>query len=377
VSKRQHAILWEASGAAGDLGTLLPLALGAIAVGGLAPQPVFAGFALSYLLVAVVYRLPVPVQPMKAVTALMLTSSLAPGSVATAGVMLGTVLLLLGATGLIDRLGRLVPQSVLTGLQLGLGISLALVALRLMAPTPLAAGLGLVVLAGLLIAGRLPAALVFLPFSVAAGWLLGLPGISVPEGTGAWTLPALPTAEVLGDAATGLVLPQLALTLTNAVILTALVARDRFGEDAARVTPRRLCLTTGVLNLLLAPFGALPMCHGAGGLAAHWRFGARTWAAPAMLGAALLGLALVPGAGLATLGLIPVAALGAMLFVAAVELGASRRLLDCLPSCRPVIGITALVTLLVDPFAGLLAGTLAEAVRKAVVARLAAADRPR
>ena len=58
--------LREISGALGDLGTLLPLMLGTIAIVGLSPIPVVLGFALSYIATALLYRLPIPVQPMQA-----------------------------------------------------------------------------------------------------------------------------------------------------------------------------------------------------------------------------------------------------------------------------------------------------------------------
>jgi MFS superfamily sulfate permease-like transporter len=164
------------------------------------------------------------------------------------------------------------------------------------------------------------------------------------------------------------VLPQLSLTLTNAVVLTALIAGDYFGERAAHVTPARLSITSGLANLLLTPFGALPMCHGAGGLAAHYRFGARSGTAPLVLGLALLAFALLPGGlGLATLAAIPAAGLGALLLMASGELALSKRLFDCKPSCWPVIAVTAGVTVWADPFWGLLAGSCAELVRLATI----------
>jgi hypothetical protein len=350
--------LREASGALGDLGTLLPLMLGAIAVGGLSAQPVLAGFAVFYAATALVYRLPVPVQPMKAIAALLLVGGATPASVALAGAIIGGVLILLALTGWAARLARLVPQSVLAGLQLGLGIALGLVAIKLMGSAPLAGVLSLACVAALLFAG-LPAALLFLAAALPVGLALDLPGIAL----------AVPGETALAATVQQLVLPQLSLTLTNAILLTALVAKDCWGEAARDVTPKRLALTSGIANLCLAPFGALPMCHGAGGVTAHHRFGARTGAAPLMLAAALLAVALVPGAP-DLLARIPAAALGALLMIAAVDLAAQKRIVDCKPSCRPVIAVTALATVVVDPFIGLVAGTAAEAIRVAVVRRL-------
>lgn len=371
--------LREVSGALGDLGTLLPLMLGAVAVAGLAPMPVLLGFAVFYIATALYYRLPIPVQPMKAVAAVVLTAQVGGAELVASGVLLGIGLLVLGLTGWIDRLARLVPQSVLAGLQLGLGGAMALLSLELMASAPLLGAIVLAVLLGLLLVPALPAALFGLATAILLAPLFAAPAIDVAAFAPAvFQLAHLPGLAEVEDAVTRLVLPQLSLTLTNAVLLTALLAGDYFGPRAARVTPRRLSISSGLANLLLTPLGALPMCHGAGGLAAHYRFGARSGLAPLLLGAALLILALLPGgAGAALLAAIPMAGLGAMLLVAAGELALTRRLFDCRPSCWPVIAVTAGVVLWVDPFWGLLAGSAAELLRMAVVRRLYARREPR
>lgn len=362
----------EVSGALGDLGTLLPLMLGSIAVAGLAPLPVLAGFGVFYIATAVHYRLPIPVQPMKAVVAVLLTTGMSAESVAAAGVIIGAILLLLGVTGWITRLARLVPQSVLAGLQFGLGVSLALVSVGLMATSPAIAAVTLVLLLVAMRLPRVPAALIALVVAVLLAPLLGAPGMGLGVTSQAsFSLPSWPSLPELERTFSQLVLPQLSLTFTNAVLLTALVAGDYFGERAAHVTPRRLSISSGLANLLLTPLGALPMCHGAGGLAAHHRFGARTGAAPLLLGVALLGLALLPGGlGPRLLAAIPAAALGALLLVAAGELALTRRLFDCKPSCWPVIALAAGVTVVIDPFWGLVAGGGAEIIRRHLVRRL-------
>lgn len=368
--------LRELNGALGDLGTLLPLMLGVIVVLGLAPMPVLLGFAAFYLMTALYYRLPIPVQPMKAVAAVALTAGIAPASLAASGVIIGVVLLVLGLTGWITKLARLVPQSVLSGLQLGLGLALAHVSVGLMAPAPVIAAVTLALLVGLMLVPRLPSALIALAVAVVLAWVMdghviGWAGPGVAAATHALSLPPLPTLADLQQAVSQLVLPQLSLTFTNAVLVTALIAGDYFGPKADHVTPARLSLTSGLANLVLTPFGALPMCHGAGGLAAHYRFGARSGTAPLVLGLALLAVALLPGGlGLGLLAAIPAAGLGALLLVAAAQLAVSRRLFDSKPSCWPVIAVTAAVTLWVDPFWGLLAGSGAELVRFVVLRAL-------
>ncbi len=368
--------LREASGALGDLGTLLPLMLGTIAVVGLAPMPVVLGFAISYIATAFWYRLPIPVQPMKAVAAVLLTAEMSPESLAASGVMIGVILLILGGTGLIDKIGRLVPQSVLAGLQLGLGITLSLVAFDLMTTAPVL-GLALVAMIAALLRTLLPAAAIAVAGALLAGWAFDLEPLPLAEVTWAMpTLVSLPSWEEMEQGFAVFVLPQLALTLTNAIILTALVAGDYFDAAAQHVTPRRLSISSGLGNLMLAPFGALPMCHGAGGVAAHHRFGARSGGAPLILGVALLAVALMPGGiGLAVLAAIPAAGLGALLLVASFELAASKRLFDCKPSCYPVIATTAGATILFDPFWALIAGTVAEYGRMSVVRALRRSSR--
>lgn len=343
--------------------------LGSIAVAGLAPLPVVAGFGVFYLASAVHYRLPIPVQPMKAVAAVLLTSQLGAAELAVSGVLIGAILLLLGVTGWIARIAQLVPQSVLAGLQLGLGLALALLALELMASAPWLGAITLGLLLVLLPVPRAPSVLIALAAAIALAPMLGGVAFALPpQLPAALPLTAWPGAAGFERALAQLVLPQLALTFTNAIVLTALVAGDYFGARAAHVTPRRLSISSGLANLILSPLGALPMCHGAGGLAAHHRFGARSGSAPLALGLALLAIALLPGgAGLAALAAIPLAALGALLLMAAGELALSRRLLDCKSSCWPVIAITAGITVAADPFWGLAAGTAAELARVAIV----------
>lgn len=356
----------ELGGAFGDLGTFLPHVISVLTVGGLASGGVLLGFGLFYLASGLLYRLPVPVQPMKAVSAVVLTAGLTPGAVAATGLILGVVLLVLGATGAINRLARVIPASVIAGLQLGLGLGFAWLGLELMLGEP---WLGLGILALLLALSMLPgcpAALIGLAVALAAGQLSGLapapaafaPGLALPG-------MVLPSLAEIGAALHLAVLPQIALTLTNAVIVTAALARTLYPEGGVRVSERRLCLTSGTANLLLAPFGALPMCHGAGGLQAHHRFGARTGAAPLLIGGLLLTLALFfSSTAVDLLAMIPLPAIGAFLIIAGADLAKSRRLTDARPDCWPAIALTAVGTLMFDAAVGLAVGCTIEFGRR-------------
>jgi MFS superfamily sulfate permease-like transporter len=363
---RKRRLLGEFGGAFGDLGTLLPLVLGAITVAGMPAAGVLFGFGVAFLGSGLFYGLPMPVQPMKAIAAVILTGGLDARQVAAAGVLTGIVLLLLGATGAMARIARLIPRSVTAGLQLGLGLSMGLLGLRLAWETPWLGVLALALLVLLMRLPRWPAAPAMLLAIVLVGWGAGVVetppapafGLSLPP----LVLPSLPDAW---HALWGAVVPQTPLTLTNAVIVTAALARDLF-PDARRVDERSLCLSTGVANLALAPLGAMPMCHGAGGLQAQHRFGARTGAAPVLLGGILLTLALGFGGWVGDLfAFVPPAAIGALLLVAGADLAASKRLLDARPDCWPAIGIAAAATLLANPAAGLACGWVVELGRSA------------
>jgi MFS superfamily sulfate permease-like transporter len=370
----KRSFLQECGGACGDLGTFIPHAIGAMTVAGLAPVPVLSGFGVFLIATGAFYGLPLPAQPMKAVSAVILTGGLSPGEVAAAGMMIGLILFVLGVTGWIARLARLIPQSVAVGLQLGLGLLMARLGIKLLLETPLIGFAALAALVALTRVPRVPAA----PLVLAAAALAGAfdrNGLTVAAAIGAGPPHLIiPSWGEIWRSLEIAVLPQLSLTFTNAVIVTASLSRELFPAKGAIASERNLALSSGLANLLLCPFGAMPMCHGAGGLQAQVRFGARTGLAPILLGAALLILAVGFGARAAAFfALIPMGAVGALLILAGADLAISRRLFDGRPSCLWVIGATALVTVTLNPALALAVGWIAELIRAAIVRRLFAA----
>jgi len=218
---------------------------------------------------------------------------------------------------------------------------------------------------------RCPAAPLALAAAIVAGWLSSNSGIAsdIVTAPGAPHLVVPRWPEVWRSFGVA-VLPQLSLTLTNAVIVTASLSRELFPATGSIASERRLALSSGLANVLLCPFGAMPMCHGAGGLAAQFRFGARTGLAPVIFGAVLLVLSVGFAEHAAALfALIPIGAVGSLLIFAGTDLAISRRLFDGKPSCLWVIGATALVTVTVNPALGLALGWVTELIRAAVVRR--------
>jgi hypothetical protein len=322
--------LGDATGAVADLGVLVPLGAALILVNGLDAGAVLVGAGLLVLATGLVFRIPFPVQPLKALTAVAVARELSPDVIHAAGLLLGSFLLLLSMGHVADLIARLFVKPVVRALQLGVGVLLVATAIRLVAdpPEPFTAPaqpwpmvLAAVAFAGVAVAaqreryaGALTLFAAGLVVTVAAAHPdLAAPSLELPE-------IGLPPAAAFGTAFVLLVIPQLPLTFGNAVVAVNDLAHEYFGPRAERVTPSRVCLSAGIGNAVSAAIGGMPMCHGAGGLTAHVRLGARTARMNALLGSTLLALGLLFGPQVpALLGLLPVWVLGAFLAYAGLR----------------------------------------------------------
>jgi len=320
----------ELAGAFGDVGTDLPLLVGLIATCRLDAASVCSVFGLLQIAMGVRYGIPMPVQPLKAMAAIMLTQRLAPGVLAGGGLVLGAVMLLLTLTGLLEALAVRVPRAVVRGIQLGLGISLATLALKEYLPREGAAGyvLGLGALLALLaLRGqrRIPGPLVVL----GAGVLYALATrVSVHDLVHAAGLrlptPVVPTRAEVALGAVALALPQFPLSLGNSVLATSQTSRDLFPERPVSV--RSIGLTYAVMNLLGPLLGGVPACHGCGGMVGFHGFGARTGGAPVLYGLFWLTLGLCFAPGFRTVvEVFPMPLLGVVLLLEALGLMALAR----------------------------------------------------
>jgi len=290
----------ELAGGLGDLGTFLPIAVALAAAARMDLAAIFLFAGLMNIATGLLFRLPVPVQPMKAVAAVAIAEGLTSGEVAAAGLGVAAVVTALALSGGVDWISRVVPRPVIRGVQAGVGAKLALKGLAWTGALPLT-GLDsaltavIVALTIATLGRRLP---VILPLFLAG---LGLAAATAPiDGAALFAVPAVQLHLPAGQEwATGLArgsLPQLPLTLLNSVLAVCALSGDLFPGRA--IPTRTMALSVGLMNLLCAPFGAMPMCHGAGGLAAQHRFGARTGGSVVMLGAGKIVLALALGAAL-------------------------------------------------------------------------------
>jgi sulfate permease, SulP family len=315
----------ELAGAVGDLGVLVPIAVALIVKNGLTPTAVLLPAGLLYVVAGLVYRLPVPVQPLKAFGAIAIAHGFGADDIAAGALLLGVIFVTLGVSGLLDWVGKVFPQPIIRGIQLSVGLLFCQLAWKLVSATPKAftdhrhsiwwlAGATVVVIALALLLRRRQVTLVFLAIAVVA-MVLTFHG-SVSFGPSSVHVPHLSWAA-FSAAAVALVLPQLPLSFANSCLATADTARAYFGDAARRVRPGRLAITLGLANLFAGSISGMPVCHGAGGMTAHRSFGARSGGAPIMLGSALIALALAIGATLtAALAGFPVPILAGLLTVA-------------------------------------------------------------
>lgn len=341
----------EFAGSLGDLGTLLPLAAGLIIINRLDPTGIFFTIGLFYILTGLYFRVTCPVEPMKVISGYAIAMSISAAQIQASCFWVAVILLLFGLTGLIDVITRFISKPVIRGIQLATGILLLTQGVHLMLgssklqlvqgtaepylqiqrvgflPIGLLLGLGLGLLCLVLLDNkRLPAAVVVIGAGVLIGLLAGSRqgwedltlGLNLPA-----LLPyGLPTAADFSFALVILIMPQIPMTIANAVIANADLSSQYFGKKSSRVTQRGLCVSMALANAASFFLAGIPLCHGAGGLASRYRFGARTGGSNLIIGIIFLLIAVMFGEHtLILVHLLPLSVLGVLLVFAGAQLG--------------------------------------------------------
>jgi len=343
----------ELSGSLGDLGALLPLVMGMIMVNDMSATGIFFTIGLFYLSAGHYFGVPIPVQPMKAISSYAIATGATAAQVSGSAALICAILFIIGISGTVDIIGKLIPKSVIRGIQLSTGTLLMIQGIKLITghsqqqvaagfaepflritsigPIPISIFLGVI---GFLITlfmmknKRYPAAIILITLGLVIGLLYSKKGVlsgiemgfHLPE-----LLPfGLPTQPDLVIAFFVLVLPQLPMTFGNAIFANVDLSKEYFGEDSKKVTYKAATLSMAFANGLSFLFGGIPLCHGAGGLAAHYKFGARTGGSNVIIGTIFLLLALFLGhQALHLIHLLPFAILGVLLFFAGTQLSLS------------------------------------------------------
>jgi len=340
----------ELAGSLGDLGTLLPIAIAMILINGISPLGLFFSIGVYYIVSGIYFGITVPVQPMKVIGAYAIATAMEPGQILASSLLIGIFLLIVGLTGAIDLIRKATPQSVIRGVQLSTGALLIsggvkfiigtskfqelqnaaepYLAFQTIGPVPISLAIGAIaaIITLLLLDNKkFPAGLIVVIGGLLAGLLLGARidfgsggiGLHIPR-----FLPfGLPEAPDFTFALFALVLPQLPMTLGNAVLAYTDLSRQYFGDLSGRVTNRGACVSMALANFFSFFVGGMPLCHGAGGLAAHYRFGARTAGSNVMIGLIFAVLAILFGKDIVSvLNLLPMAVLGVLLVFAGAQL---------------------------------------------------------
>ncbi|MDI6884631.1 MAG: putative sulfate/molybdate transporter [Hadesarchaea archaeon] len=325
----------ELAGSLGDLGTMLPLLIPMIVINGLNATMTMLLVGLFYVCAGLYYKIPVPVQPLKAVAIIAIAGRLPAQAIVAAGLIMGIILLFFAATGLINQVARVFSKPVVRGVQVALGLLLFISGVRYVIdsklflsgetasvgalPINLVVGAAGFLIVGLLLTNRkIPAAIVLLIFGAMVGLLFKSPSITLGPQVSS---PQVPTMTDLQMALVLLVVPQVGLTIFNAAIATSDLAKKYYGKKGAKASPRALTGSMAAANLAAGALGGMPMCHGGGGLVAHHRFGARTGGSNLIIGGIFITMALLFGAGaVSVFGLIPLSILGVLLIVTGLEL---------------------------------------------------------
>ena len=322
--------LRELAGSMGDFGTLFPLAIGYIVVCGMNPAGLLVMMGVINIATGIIYRQPMPVEPMKAMAVAAIAQQWPPSMIYATGFGTGVAWIFLAFSGLVQKIAAITPKSVVRGIQTALGIMLGFEGLKLIYNLgipevifgiPLPAWIfGIISIFIILLLREnkyAPATIVLMVMGIAVVGLKGELGSSVKFG---FSLPPFTTFS-LREIWEGFVragFAQIALTASNAVIATAAVIRKFWPEKA--VSEKKLALNMGIMNCILPFFGGMPMCHGSGGYVGQYYFGARTGGANLMEGTLELCLGLFLSRSIAALFTVfPRAIIGAMMLMVGVE----------------------------------------------------------
>lgn len=319
----------EWAGAFGDVGTLIPFVVAYITIVKVDPLGLLFMFGICLLAAGFYYRTPLPIQPMKAIGAAAIAGGISPAALFGSGLATGLFWLVAGATGAAKPIARLASKPVVHGIILGLGLSFMADGITRMKTAPFLAAIALALTFFILTNPKIPAMFVLLIVGIVSAVIMNPQLVSELAGIHiGFRLPVFSLHTITwNDVITGTLLfalPQIPLTLSSAVI--AVTAENNALFPDRPVTERKMAVSHGIMNLAAPVFGGVPMCHGAGGMAGHVRFGAKTGGAPVILGSILIVIALFFSDSVTIIfKIFPNAILGVILFFAGLELAGTTR----------------------------------------------------
>ncbi len=346
--------LRELAGSMGDFGTLFPFAIGYIVVCGLNPAGLLVMMGLTNIITGLVYRLPMPVQPMKVLAVVAIAQHWSPSMVYASGFAMGAIWIFFAVTGIMSWIAKITPISVIRGIQVALGVLLAVEAFKMISSWWLLGIISILIVLVLRQNRYAPAAVVLMVIGIVIVFIKGelqinYSGFELPHLT-KFHIKEIWQALLLAGFA------QIPLTATNAVIATSSLIKKYWPDKPVKES--RLSLNMGIMNILLPFFGGMPLCHGAGGLAGQYYFGARTGGTNIIEGIIEISLGLFLSASIANLfSVFPTAIIGAMMFLVGIELTRFAKDIRLSSDLIPMAA-TLIIALISNMFYGFLTGVL-------------------
>ena len=293
---------------------------------GLHSGSVLIMFGLMQIFTALIYRIPMPVQPLKAMAAIVITQKVSGDVLYGGGLAIGITMFFLTVTRLIDWIAKVVPKCVVRGIQFGLGIKLSLLALKDYVPSDGIVGYWVAAISFLLIIflignKRFPPALFVIFLGVIYAFIFNIDGEDLIKNVG-FNLPQF-NIPAWSDILAGFVLltlPQIPLSLGNSILATKQISADLFPERKP-LTIRKISYTYSIMNLINPFLSGIPTCHGSGGMVGHYTFGGRTGGSVIIYGMLYLIMGVIFSGGFENMvHLFPLPVLGVILLFEGIAL---------------------------------------------------------
>jgi len=322
----------EWSGSIGDLGTIIPLLFALVAFNNFPLNRTLFIWGFLYIITGIIYRVPVSVQPLKAMAVIALAQKLSVEYIASISVFYGIMMLILVLTGSLKFIQNWLTKELITGIQIGIGLILIGKAVEYGFGNQLyffgynfpAVGYIFIfcisIIYFILYHNKLLLTLVIVVLSIICGILFQIEvPLTIIDGNRQLLVLHMPQMSVLLSGIPLLIIPQLPLTIGNAVIAANRTGHQLWKEQARILSTKRLATSIGISDILCGLVGCFPICHGAGGMAAHAQFGAKTGGSTIIIGSFFILFALSSKIN-HLLFLVPIPLLASMLFVDATRM---------------------------------------------------------
>jgi MFS superfamily sulfate permease-like transporter len=273
---KQKFSLNELGGAFGDWGTLIPFIIGYISIVKLNPAGIFLCLGITNIFLGIRYNLPLPVQPQKTIGTVALSEKWSSNKVISTGFATGIIWLILGSTKILNKLSKKVPQVTVRSIQLGLSFILGWAAILMFVEDIIFGIISLIIILLFIKTEKIPTAIILVALGIFILFYTGIIDFTIIEFNIPFFKLHLPSIEnmLIGMLSAGI--GQIFLTLTNVMIATIALIKKLFPEKEMDISSNNLASNMGIVNVISPFLGGMPLCHGSGGLAAQYAFGART-----------------------------------------------------------------------------------------------------